>query len=184
MRLHASSIVICVMAGMLHAASSRSTDFHSTATVTRTSVSHKYATARPSTGHEDSRAHAEMQPDFESASSVPHGPWTRSSSDSVLSATVTSTSTASLANTGSTTSDSSVFMLTDTPLKACWALKDCLNVIDDFASSWDVTGINLTESLNRGPDGLNEAGSAFAVYFCKVKHYEKSVCSHFFPAPH
>jgi hypothetical protein len=194
------------MAVMLHAASARSVHFHNTTTVSRISGSHRYATARPShhntaavtkisgshkyataqpsATHEASIARAVAQPDDEPASSTPNGPWTRSSSDSVWSADVTPISTASSAPISSATSVLTFPLWAEPPLQACWASHDCLDVIDDFISSWDVAGINLADRLNRGPDGLNEAGSAFAVYFCKIKHYDESVHSRSFPTSH
>jgi hypothetical protein len=59
-----------------------------------------------------------------------------------------------------------------------------MDFLDDFTRSYDLIGGNLADLVNRGPQGMHYASVAYSSFFCKAKHYEKSVSSTFFVATH
>jgi hypothetical protein len=59
-----------------------------------------------------------------------------------------------------------------------------MDFLDDFTRSYDLIGGNLTDLVNRRPQGMYYASVAYSSFLCKSKHYEKSVRATFFVATH
>jgi hypothetical protein len=171
-------LALSVVAG---ATSSRPTSCSHIITTTKTFESDTPAGFRPIIGSEASRlgeADAFVDP-TSSFSGIPLGPGGNQQSKP---STVGETALQTLALNNSNDSGRSPIRTAPIPsaspqLDACWASTPCMNVINDFAISYDVIGGNLTDRINSKPSGLDEASLAYSNYFCKVKDYGRSVNS-------